>query len=80
MRVNAEKSKAMVFERREVEVLEFSTLYRVNVPVVKRCEVVLGGEKMEVVKEFKYLGTMLCKNGEMDGEIRARDVKCRSTI
>ncbi len=26
-------------------------------------------ERMEVVKEFRYLGTVLCKHGEMDGEI-----------
>ena len=30
--------------------------------VVGWCEVVLG-ERMEEVKEFKYLGTVLCKDG-----------------
>ena len=38
-------------------------------PAVGRCEIVLG-EKMEEVKEFKYLGTVLCKYGEMEREIR----------
>ena len=80
LRVNAGKSKVIVFERRQVEALQFSTPYRVNVPVAENCEIFLGGEKMEVVKEFKYLGTVLCKHGEMDGEIRARAVKGRSAI
>ena len=41
-------------ERREVEVVDFNTSYRMNVPGVGKCEVVLGGKKMEEVKEFKY--------------------------
>ena len=51
LQVNAEKSK----ERREAKVFDFNTPYRVSVSVVGRCEVVLGGEKMEKVKRFKYL-------------------------
>ncbi len=35
---------------------------------------------MEVVKEFKYLGTVLSKHGEMEGEVRERAVKDRSVI
>ncbi len=59
LRVNAGKSKVMVFERKEVDMVNFGNLYRVSVPVDERCEVVLGGERMEVVKEFKQLGTVL---------------------
>ncbi len=44
LRVNAGKSKMMVFERREVEVVDFGNLYRVSVPVDERCEIVMGGE------------------------------------
>ncbi len=54
-RVNAGKSKVMVFERREIEVVYFGNPYRVSVPVDERCEIVMGEEKMEVVIEFKYL-------------------------
>ncbi len=61
--MNVGNSKVMVFERKEVEVCDFNTYYRVNVPVVGRCEVVLG-ERTEEVKEFKYLGTALCKHGD----------------
>ena len=40
----------------------------------------MGGERMEVVKEFKYLGTVLCKHREMEGEARERAVRGRSVI
>ena len=33
--------------------VDFSTSYKVSVPTVGRCEVVLG-ERMEGVKELKY--------------------------
>ncbi len=70
----------MVFERRKVEVVDFRNPYRVSVPVDERCEIMMGGERMEVVKEFKYLGTVLKRNGEMEGEVRERAVKGRSVI
>ena len=62
--MNTVKSKVMVFERREVEVVNFSTQYAVSEPTVGRCDVLLGGEKMEILKEFKYLRTVLRKNME----------------
>ena len=34
------KSKVMLFERREVELVDFNTPHRVNVPTIVRCEVV----------------------------------------
>ncbi len=80
LRGNAGKSKVMVFERKEVEVLVFTTPYRVNVPVAESCEIVLGEDRVEVVQALKYLGKILCKNGEMDGEIRERVVKGKSFL
>ncbi len=65
LRVNARKSKVMIFDRKEVEVVNFGNQYRVSIPVDDRCEIVMGGERMEVVKEFKYLGTVLSKHGDM---------------
>ena len=44
--MNVEKNKVMVFERKEVEMVDFSAPYRVNVPIGERCEVGLGGETM----------------------------------
>ncbi len=46
LRVNEGKSKVMVFERR----VDFGNPYRVSVPVGERCEIVMGGERMEVVR------------------------------
>lgn len=70
----------MVFERKQVEVCNFRMPYRVSVLTVDRCRIVLGGETMEEVQEFKYLETVIDKHGEMDGEIRERVVKGRSVI
>ncbi len=39
LRVNVGKNKVMVFERKEVEVVDFINPYRVSVPVAGRCEV-----------------------------------------
>ncbi len=35
---------------------------------------------MEEVNEFKYLGTILYKHGNMEGEIRERTVKGRQVM
>ena len=43
--------------------VDFNTPYRVSVPAAGRCEIVLGEEKMEEVKKFKYLGTVLYNRG-----------------
>ncbi len=47
------ESKVMVFERKEVEVVDFITSYRVSVPVAGRCEIVRrrengGSEKVSI--------------------------------
>ncbi len=44
------------------------------------CKIWLGRDRMEEVNEFKYLGTILCKHGSMEGEIRERTVKGRQVI
>ncbi len=60
----------MELRQREGEVIDFNTAYRVRTPAVARCRIMLGSAKMEEVSEFKYLGTVLCKHGGMEGEIR----------
>ncbi len=72
LKVNAGKGKVMVFERRGDAVIDFNTAYRIRLPAVVRCRIMLGSEKMEV-SEFKYLRTVLCKHGGMEGEIRVTD-------
>ncbi len=73
LRVKVGKSRVMAFERKESKVVDFSNSYRVSVSVAGKCEIDSGGERMEEVKEFKCLWTVLCKYGEMDGEIRERE-------
>ncbi len=51
LRVNAGKSKVMMFEGKEVEIVGFGNPYRVSVPVDDRCEILFRGERMEVVKK-----------------------------
>ncbi len=46
------------------------TAYRVRMPAVARCRIMLSREKMEEVNEFKYLGMVLCNHRGMEGEIR----------
>ncbi len=35
---------------------------------------------MEEVNEFSYLGTIICKHGSMEGEIKERTVKGRQVM
>ena len=80
LKVNAGKCKVIVFERKEVNVSYFDTPYKMRVPAVGRCEVVLEEETIEEVKELKYLEMVLCRHGGMEGEIRARAMKSRCFI
>ncbi len=81
LRVNAGKSKVIVFERKEVEMINFGNPYRVSVPVEERRDMMLGGERMEVIKELKYLGTVLSQHGKMEyARERERAVKDRSVM
>ena len=38
-KVNAGRIEMMIFERREIEMVDFNTSYRVSVPAVGRCDV-----------------------------------------
>ena len=48
-------------------------------PAVGRCAVILE-KKMKEVKEFKYLGTALCKQRKIEGETSVRAVIGRCVI
>ena len=80
LKVNCEKSKVMVFERRKTEVIEFDRQYRIRLENERVCKIVLDGKFLEEVNEFKYLGTVLCKYGSMEGEVRERAVKGRQVV
>ncbi len=74
LKVNASKRKVMVFERAREKTIDFAKPYRVGLEAIPECKIWLGREKMEEVNEIKYLGTILCKHGSMEGEIRERTV------
>ncbi len=78
--VNAGKSKMMVFDRAREQTINFAKPYRVGLEAILECKIWLGKEKMEEVNEFKYLGTVLCKHGSMEGETRERTVKGRQVM
>ncbi len=46
LKVNAGKSKVMVFERRQEEVIDFNTAYRVRRPALASCRIMLGSEEI----------------------------------
>ncbi len=56
LKVNAGKSKVMVFERREVEVVDFNTAYRVRQPAVKTLKALEKPSKPK--KSLKTLNTL----------------------
>ncbi len=56
--VNVGKSKVMVLAGKEAKVVNLGNPYRVSVPIDGRSETALEGERMEVVKELNYLGTV----------------------
>ena len=70
----------MVFERGRREVLDFGRPYRLGRRGEEVCNILLNGESLEEVEEFKYLGSVISKYGGMDEEIKERTVKGRQAI
>ncbi len=46
----------------------------------RQCKVRMNGQILEEVNEFKYLGSIFCKYGSMEGEIRERVIQGRKVI
>ncbi len=82
LKVNAGKSKVMVYEREQESrqlILQYPTEWGRRL-YLHRCKIWLEKERIKEVNEYKYLGTMLCKHGSMEGEIRERTVKGRQVM
>ncbi len=79
LKANTGKSKVMVFERAREQTTDFAKPYRVGPEAIPECNIWLE-KKMEEVNEFKYFGTILCKHGSMEGEMRERTVKGRRVM
>ncbi len=57
--------------------------YRVGIECEKECKIILNGEEMEEVNEFKYLGSVMCKHGgtrSTEGETRERALQGRKVV
>ena len=64
----------MVFGSNKSEVLIFVCPYRLRVEFLKKCEIILNEERMEVVHELKNLSSILCKHRSIEGKTRERAV------
>ncbi len=56
LKVSFSKSEVMVCEQSRSEVVDFVCPYRVGIECEKECKIILNGEEMEEVNEFKDLG------------------------
>lgn len=54
LRVNAGKSKVMVFRTAKELIVDFVMQYRVRAKSTTKCRIRLGEKRMEEVIEFKY--------------------------
>ena len=63
-------SKVIVFEMGRIVAIDFGRPYRVIIEEPKELDVSINLEKMEDVDEFKYLGSVFCNNGSLEGETR----------
>ncbi len=70
----------MVCEHSRSEVVDFVCPYRVGNECENECKIILNGEEMEEVKEFKYLGSVMCKHGGTEGEARERALQGRKVV
>ncbi len=80
LKVNVNKSKVMVCEQSRTKVVDYVCLYREGIECEKKCKIILNDKEMEEVIEFKYLGSVMCKNGGMEGETRERPLQGRRVV
>ncbi len=77
LKVNVNKSKVMVCEWSRSEVVDFVCPYRVGIECEKEYKIILNGEEMEEVNEFKYIESVICKHGGSERETRERALQGR---
>ncbi len=69
----------MVCERRS-KIVDYVCPCRVGIECEKECKIILNGEEMEEVNEFKYLGSIMCKHGGTEEEPRERALQGRKVV
>ncbi len=60
--------------------MDFVCPYRVGIECEKERKIILNGEEMEEVNEFKYLGSVMCKHGGTEGETWERALQGRKVV
>ncbi len=60
--------------------MDFVCPCRVGIEYEKECKIIFNSEEMEEVNEFKYLGSVMCKHGSTEGEIRERALQGRKVV
>ncbi len=75
LKANVNKSKVLVCEWSRSKVVDFGCPYRVGIECEKECKIILNGEEMEEVKEFK-----LCVNMVVQKETRERALQGRKAV
>ncbi len=75
LEVHVNKSKVMICEQSIREVVDFVCPYRVGIKCEEECKIILNGEEMGEVNEFKYLGSVMCMHGGTEEETRERELQ-----
>ncbi len=72
----------MVCGRSRSGAVDFVCPYRVGIECEKECKIILNGEEMEEVNEFKYmyLGSVMYKHGGTEGETREMALQGRKVV
>ena len=63
--MSAGKSKVMVFERQEYDKIGCGKMHNVREESEMKCRIRMREEMFQAVKEFKCLGSVICKNNSI---------------
>ncbi len=60
--------------------VDFVCPYRAGIECENECKIILNGEEMEEVNEYKYLGSVMCKHGGTEGETKEKTLQGRKVV
>lgn len=80
LNVNAGKNKVMVLGIKSCVLIDFGAVMKCKKTVEFNCKLNIIEEVLVALNKFKDLGTVLCRNSTMEGEIRYRPMQGRRGI